>query len=195
MASILPPPASGIAHQNVWPVSFVAGALGVRSFISILLAILSPVGCKCSVMTSTTQGRVRLTTPCQLTPAVANNCLLPPGSGGVRGGAEEEREAGERTSAHMACLREHGPRLSLLLASTPTCHRRWAEGRQAALSIYPSPSRVMWRQGSVQYNLEPSRAIIHATLPMDGTGASATTRSVGSTTPRPLLLLCCALAP
>lgn len=99
---------------------------------------------------------------------------LPPASGagkGWRRGAE--REAGERTFAHMVCPGEAlDPRLPCLAAG----------GRAGRQQRYPPPSRVMWRQGSVQYNLEPPRATSHAALPMDD-GTGATTRSTGSTTP------------
>jgi hypothetical protein len=92
---------------------------------------------------------------------------LAPASGagkGWRRGAE--RQAGERTFAHMACPGEH-----------------WlGSGRAGRQQRYPPPSCVMWRQGSVQYNLEPPRATSHAALPMDD-GTGATTRSTGSTTP------------
>jgi len=91
---------------------------------------------------------------------------------GSRGGAEA---AGERTSAHMACPGEHYgsrrrslPSLGIyyvLRATSPQAlgSTDTEAGRQAALSIYPSPSSVMWRQGarSVQYNLEPPLASRH----------------------------------
>lgn len=117
-------PGRGIAHQAVWPVSLVTGALGARWILFILRSTtnLEPRG-KCSVMTGTHD-------------AGSGSWLAPASGAGKEWRRGAEREAGDRTFAHMACPGEAlAPRLPCLVAG----------GRAGMQQRYPSPSRVMWR--------------------------------------------------
>ena len=121
-----------------------------------MLAILSPVGCKCSVMmTSTTQCDDRLATPCPRSPAVANNCLLPPGSGGY--GAEQSGGRGAHVCSHGVSRAARAPSLPSLgiyfyvpqaLCSRQAgsaIHLSVAESRHVAAGLGPKQSGALSR--------------------------------------------------